>query len=257
MSLEVGPAIKYGVKRPLEKDGLMLVAALWIVMVVNEAMGQTTASGFMDEFMGEELPAGAGQFLGSDMVAPLALPIPNAVATLLGLVASILTLTVIIVAYRSFVEEGAESVAEESYQRNIVSATIHAFIASIVFAILVGIGIVLLVIPGIFLAVSLAFFLAVISLEDVGFVEGLQQSWELTKGERFDVFLMGVGMVVVWIVIGIVGGIVGGALGFGSAALGVIVGTAFSAYSSAFSVGTLTHAYLQLSEDAEEAPSVE
>lgn len=257
MSLEVGSAIKYGVKRPLERDGLMVVAVLWIVMLVNEAMGQTTASGVMQEFMGEELPAGAGEFLGSDMVAPLALPIPNAVATLLGLVASILTITVMIVAYRTFVEETGESIPEESYQRNIVSTTIHGFIASIVFGILFVIGLVLLVIPGIFIAVSLAFFLAIIALEDVGFVEGLQQSWELTKGKRFDVFLLGVGIVVVGLVIGIVGGIVSGALGFGSAALGAIVGIAFSAYSSAFTVGTLTHAYLQLDEDTEATPSAE
>lgn len=252
MSLEVGSAIKYAVKRPLERDGLMVLAVLWAVMVVNQAASQTTAEGYMDTFLQEDLPEQFETFM--DMATPLALPIPDSVAMLLGLLASILTVTVFVVGHRTFVEEAADSIPEENYRRNIVMTTIHAFIGYIVFRVLVIVGTVLLVIPGVFLWVSLALYLAVISIKDVSFVEGLQQSWGLTKGNRFDMFLFGVGLLVVFIVLEIVGGIASTALGFGSPALGSLVGIAFSAYGSLIVVGGIVHTYLQLDEEAGDVP---
>ncbi len=254
MSLEIGSAIKYGIKRPLEKDGLMVLAALWLVMVVDEVMSQTAAAGMMETVMQDQVP---GEFdFFTQMAAPLALPIPSSLAWILGLVASIVTIGVFVVGYRTFVQEGGESIPEENYQRNILKTTLHGFVGSIVFSILVVIGLILLIVPGIFLAVSLAFYLTIIALKDVSFVEGLQQSWGLTSGHRFDIFLFGVGLVVVFIVLGIVGAIASAALGFGSPAVGELIGVAFSAYGSLIVIGGLVHAYLQLDEDMGDAPAV-
>ncbi|MFP4632534.1 MAG: hypothetical protein ACOCT0_00170 [Halobacteriota archaeon] len=257
MSLDVGTALKYGVKRPLERDGLMLVAALWIVSIVNTAMSQTTAGGLVEDMFGDQLPADAPFGGGmTEAAMPLALPIPGSVAWLLGILASIVTIAVMIVAYRAFVEAGGDSLPAGSTS-NLLMPTVHGFIGGIVFGILVGIGLVLLIIPGIFLAVSLAFYLAIIALKDVSFIEALQQSWGITKGERFNIFLLGVGFVVIYIVVGIIGGIASGILGFGSPALGEIAGLLFSGYASALVIGAVSHAYLQIDEDAGSPPSAD
>lgn len=66
------------------------------------------------------------------------------------------------------------------------------FIASsILYGIIVGIGLVLLIVPGIILALKLQFFGYFIEDKDSGPVEALRQSWEVTKGVKWELFVFG------------------------------------------------------------------
>lgn len=257
--LDVGGAIKYGVKRPLEKDGLMVLGLIWAVALLNEIAEQSAAEGLVSGFAmrgieqaRRETP-GASQelqmvedFIMDATVMPLAL-VPSSVAIPLGILASILMITAYIVGYRTFVNPGSDSLPSESTS-NLLMTTVHGFIGSIVVSILVAIGLILLIIPGIFLMISFAFYLAYIALHDVSFIEGMKRSWGLTSGNRFGIFLFGVGLVFVFIGLWIVGGIASFVVGIGGALPGELVSVAFGAYGSAIVVGGLAHAYIQLEE---------
>lgn len=65
------------------------------------------------------------------------------------------------------------------------------FGASILMGLAVLLGIVLLVIPGIFLAVRLSQFQFAIIDQKLGPIDGLRASWEITKGNFWNLFLLG------------------------------------------------------------------
>ena len=73
-------------------------------------------------------------------------------------------------------------------------------IASIIVALIVTIGFALLIIPGIYLCIRLQFFLAFIVEENAGIIESIQRSWEITKGQTMDLFLLALTMVLITIV---------------------------------------------------------
>lgn len=61
--------------------------------------------------------------------------------------------------------------------------------AGIVASILITIGMMLLIVPGIILACGLAATVAVVVAEDLGPIDALKRSWELTRGYRMTIFL--------------------------------------------------------------------
>ena len=77
---------------------------------------------------------------------------------------------------------------------------ISVLIAAIVVSIVVGIGFVLLLIPGIYLSVRLAFYLQAIIDQKVGPIESLSKSFEITKGYFWQIFGLGIVLVVVNII---------------------------------------------------------
>ncbi|HTN01956.1 MAG TPA: DUF975 family protein, partial [Planctomycetaceae bacterium] len=62
---------------------------------------------------------------------------------------------------------------------------------NIVFAIAVGIGFVLCIIPGIIVALALSPFAMVLIAEDLPGIESLSRAWELTKGNRLTLLVLG------------------------------------------------------------------
>ena len=65
-------------------------------------------------------------------------------------------------------------------------------IASVVVCIGVSVGFVLLILPGIYLAVRWYFFPWVLVDKGVGAFEALRQSWEMTRGSFWNLFLLGI-----------------------------------------------------------------
>jgi uncharacterized membrane protein len=63
-------------------------------------------------------------------------------------------------------------------------------IASIVVAVIVMIGFILLIIPGIYLALRLQFFGWAIVDKEVGPFEAIQESWAITEGSAWNLFLL-------------------------------------------------------------------
>ncbi len=68
-------------------------------------------------------------------------------------------------------------------------------IAGIIYTVIITIGIFLLIIPGIYLALRLQFFMAYIVEEDAGIIESLQRSWEITKDQALQLFLLALVMI--------------------------------------------------------------
>lgn len=64
-------------------------------------------------------------------------------------------------------------------------------LCNIVFAIAVGIGFVLCIIPGIIVALALSPFAMVLIAEDLPGIESLSRAWELTKGNRLTLLVLG------------------------------------------------------------------
>lgn len=67
-------------------------------------------------------------------------------------------------------------------------------IANLLTAVIVVIGCCLLIIPGIYLAIRLQFYAAFIVEEDAGILDSLKRSWEITKGQGGQLFLLGLVM---------------------------------------------------------------
>ncbi|OCW94019.1 hypothetical protein A9168_09150 [Macellibacteroides sp. HH-ZS] len=82
------------------------------------------------------------------------------------------------------------------------------FIANLLLVIIVGIGLCLLILPGIYLGVRLQYFTAVIVEDNGGIISSMKRSWEITKGNFWPLFLLGLtyfGIAILGILIFVVG----------------------------------------------------
>lgn len=88
-------------------------------------------------------------------------------------------------------------------------------IANIIYSIIVIVGLIIFIIPGIYLAIRLQFFMVFIVQEDAGIMESLRMSWNITKGNAMQLFLLGlamIGITIVGLILLIVGVFVAGPL---------------------------------------------
>lgn len=67
----------------------------------------------------------------------------------------------------------------------------YYILGAIIYAIITGIGVLLLIIPGIYLGLRLQFYTYLIVDREMGPVEALKKSWEITKGSAWNLFLFG------------------------------------------------------------------
>lgn len=65
------------------------------------------------------------------------------------------------------------------------------FVVNLLYGIAVGIGFTLCIIPGIFLSIRWIFAPYIMATENVGITEAFGRSWQLTKGNFWDLFLLG------------------------------------------------------------------
>lgn len=243
MSVDIGQAIQEGGKRTLARNGLILVAIFWVLSVLNGLFGNTIARNAMGQLPGGMVPVDVA---GPPVMGPT-LGIPSGVAGLLSLLVGLISAVVGAAALRTFVTAETESLPSEHFTRNLVWMLINLIVGGIVFGIVVGIGFVLLVIPGLFLLVSLFFWNVYVIVEDENFIDGFQDSWQLTKGNRLVLFLLGVIVVIIAAVIGAIFGIprpfVGGFVGLAIAQIG-------GAFGTVFTIAVAARTYRQLSGGA-------
>ena len=65
---------------------------------------------------------------------------------------------------------------------------VFIFIATILYLLIGGIGLIVLIIPGIFLMTKLFFFDCAILLDNKGIISSFEKSWQITKGNWWEVF---------------------------------------------------------------------
>ena len=240
--MDIGQAIEEGGKRTVARNGLYFVAITWILSLLDQLFGNTVAQSFMNQ-----VPTGAGpagQF-GQPAVGP-SLGLNPAIASVLSFVLSLVGLVVVAAALRTFVTEDTETLPGERFTHNLLWVVVNLFVGLIVFWIAVAIGLVLLIVPGLFILVSLFFWEVYVAVEDQNFVEGFQNSWGLTGGNRIMLFVLGVLVVIIWAVIagvfGVVGAVLPGVIGLAIAQIG-------SAFGGVFAIATAARTFLQLTED--------
>lgn len=68
----------------------------------------------------------------------------------------------------------------------------YYFLVTLVYTILVVLGFVFLIIPGVILSIGLLFTRYYIAENRLGFMNAFQSSWEITKGNRWKIFLFGI-----------------------------------------------------------------
>lgn len=122
-------------------------------------------------------------------------------------------------------------------------------VASIVVTILVGIGLLLLVLPGVFLALSFYFVTQRIAVEDENFVEAMSESWALAKGERLELFVLAVVLVVLSFAVGLPTLVLADA----APLVSTLYNLAVSAPVAVFGTATVSRAYVQLTAASDEA----
>jgi hypothetical protein len=221
MSLDISKALSDGFSRTFERNGLLLMLVFLAFGAVDAVAGQTLSAAFarFARQQLEQLPPGAmagpagtagpaGAFPGAEQT-PLALPLPLPAALVAVLVVALVAEAVRIVAVRTLVSDETERIPESFVSRNIVMATLNGFVGGFVVLILVGVGLLFLVVPGVFLAISFFFVRQEIAVEDKNFVEALSGSWELTSGNRLELFVLVVVLVLIGPIVSFVIGLAG------------------------------------------------
>ncbi len=236
MSLEVLEALKEGFSDAVSRNGLVFMAAAYVLGVVSTVGTQSSLSGMFPSFSGIAAP----------QATPLAVGGPAVLWGLVALLAWIGTVVLSIGVIRSFVNRKTEAIDKDYFKRNMLMAVVNIVVGGIVFGLAVGLGLILLVVPGIFIAVSLIFWQVYIAEEDQNFIDAFSNSWDLAKGNRLDLFLLGIAVFLVGIAVGLVFGIPSTALGFLSPKIAALVAGIGNAFTTVFTLATLANAYNQL-----------
>lgn len=239
MSVDIGQAIQEGGKRTFARNGLYLVVITWVLSVLSGLFSASVVRGMLQDFPGQGpmAPAPMGPSLG----------LSPAVAGILSLLVSLVGLVVAAATIRTFVTDDTETLPGSRFTRNLVWMVVNLIVGWIVFSIVVGIGFVLLVLPGIFLLVSLFFWNVYVIVEDQNFIEGFQNSWALTRGNRIMLFILGVVVVIIGVVISWIFSVpqLVGLTGW----IGLLVSTIGSAFVAVFLQATVARTYVQLTTD--------
>lgn len=241
MSLDIGSALRKGAERTVKRNGLIIAGLLFAVSILTTVFSNSMIQAMVNEgLMPAEYAAGE---------IPLALGVSSTFSGILLGIGMLASAFVGIAAIRTFVSSETETVPKENFTRNAVMALLNLAIGSIAFTLIVGLGTIAFVIPGIFLLVSLYFWNVFVIVEDQNFIEAFKSSWNMTRGNRLELFGLGVIVVIAAMVVGAVSGLLAAFMEMG---IGASVASIFeqipSAFISAFSLATLAQAYNQLRE---------
>lgn len=253
MTLDIGEALRDGVDRLTTTNGFVLLGAFVLLGVLSAVITQTVTAESVARLV--EFARQQGEPIDPSRFGPtpLALGLPLTVSLVLAFLVALLAEVVHIVAIRTFVSEERSTVPLDFLQRRIAWVTFNGFFGGIVVGVLVILGLFLLIVPGVFLYVGFFFVRQEIAVEDKNFVDAMADSWQLTKGNRVEVFVLGL----VLLFVELVAGIPSVALGSVDPTAAVLVGAVLSAVAGAFVVATAARAYVQLRESEEESRSDE
>jgi hypothetical protein len=259
MTLDIGRAVSEGASRLTSRAGLTLIGAFLLVgvasTVAQQALNVAAFEGLVRAaeaagtgpdapFTPEQLEQLRGQFRTARQTSPLAVSIPALVAVGLVFVLALVAEAVTLAAVRTFAVPEENGLPSDATRR-LPMATLNGFVGGFVVAVLVTLGLLMFVLPGLFLYVVFIFLRQEIAVGDRNFVDALAESYELTKGNRFQVL----GLVVALIVVTFAGALPSTVLSFADLTLaGTVVGLLVSPLIAVFGVAVTTRAYVQLRE---------
>ena len=258
MSLRIGAALREGARRTFTRDGLVLVVVFVLIGIATALATQTLLADAFDGIV-ETLrtePGAAPDDLTPQEIdeiettfesqTPFALPVSPVVAGLLLVVTAVLAEAANLVAVRAFFAESGRALSGELVRRNIVVATLNGIVGGIVVQVVIAIGLVFLIVPGVFFAIAFLFLRQEIAIEDTSFVDAMADSWQLTSGDRLELFALVLGVVVLVTVISTAMPLV---FGIASPLLGAVVSILLGGVTAVFGTAVVTRAYAQLHAD--------
>ncbi|MCK8825939.1 hypothetical protein [Fuchsiella alkaliacetigena] len=111
----------------------------------------------------------------------------------LGIVLQVIDYILDIIVYLGFIKIAFKFYDDEEVSYGDLFSQSHLFFkfigGMILYVLISGIGFILLIIPGVILAIKLFFFDYFIIDKDYGVIESLKESYALTKGVKFNLFL--------------------------------------------------------------------
>lgn len=182
MAIDIGAALRDGTRRLGGPGGGQLVAAFAVVVLASTVRDSASLANMRAAEAG--LPAAAIP------ATPLAVDLPPAALTMVGVVLAFATEAVYVVGVRSMVHEDAGPISLRLATRRLPRATVDSLLAGIVVKVAVAVGLVLFVLPGLYLAGALAFTRQEVAVEDRGVVEALRASWSRTDGDRAELAVL-------------------------------------------------------------------
>ena len=265
MGIDIGQAFREGASRTAGKNGLILAAAFTGIALLTIVLFQSLlVAGFesaLSAFQSAS-PAELGleQSEYDDTVAEFETALeevrstaPLALGVSAGLAAGGLLFVVLaseavsIIAVRVFAATDSDAVSSDVITENILLATLNGFVGAIVVWGLILLGSLFFLLPGIILAVLFYFLRQEIALKGKNFVQGMADSWRLTKGHRLEVFLIGAALVIVSRLEEASSAV----LGIFSTTVGTVVAAIIGGLLAAFGAAVATRAYVQIDEDTE------
>ncbi|MDR9430399.1 MAG: hypothetical protein RI568_06825 [Natronomonas sp.] len=265
MGIDIGQALREGASRTAAKNGLVLAVAFAGIALLTTVLLQSLTVTLFDSML-SFLQGMSPQEMGIDpaeyeqMISEFEMALENVRSTspfALGLsagaaFAGILVLALVaeaasIVAVRVFATESAESASRALVTENILLATLNGFVGGIVVWGLIIVGSLFFLLPGIVLAVLFYFLRQEIALKDKNFVQAMADSWRLTKGNRIEVFIIGV----VLVIVSRLEEVSSAAVGTVSTPAGTIVAAIVGGLLTAFGAAVVTRAYVQIDDSAE------
>lgn len=209
MSIDIRHALKEGLHRSLERNGVVLFVVFLVFGAVTEVATQSVLATLLPQTL-ELLQETAQRPLRPQFIQilerpqPLAVPIPVGVAIALFFGMLVLGQMARVLSDRTFISDESERLHEPG--RWIVPATLSSIAGVLIIAVLftllyvpiVFFGLIspllsrlwslIAVVIAIVLAISFFFFRQEIASEDVGPIDALTNSWSLVSGERLKVF---------------------------------------------------------------------
>jgi hypothetical protein len=228
MTLDIETALRDGFDRTTTRNGGVLAAAFvalgLVSTTVNQSLVRVWAESILDELaenppslegtdltteeyqdLISEIRDTVGETLPISYLESLSVPELLALVFVLAFVAEAIRL----VAIRVFVSHETESIPRALVTRNLGWAVLNGVVGGIIAGILIAVASIFLIIPGIFLAISFLFLRQEIAVEDKNFVEALSGSWELTSGNRLELFVLVVVLVLIGPIVSFVIGLAG------------------------------------------------
>jgi|AntDeeMinimDraft_5_1070356.scaffolds.fasta_scaffold20108_2 uncharacterized membrane protein len=258
MSLRIGTALREGARRTFTRDGLVLAVVFVVIGIVSTISFLTLLANGIDgllELMRANQGTGDAEFAleqiravesVADALDPLTLPVSSAVAWLLVALTAVLAEAVNIVAVRAFFADSGRALSGSLVRRNLPLATLNGVVGGIIVNIVVAIGLLFLIVPGIFFAIAFLFLRQEIAIEDQNFVDALADSWQLTKGNRLELFALVLGVAILVAIVTRVPPLLFGTV---SPTASILVSILVGGVTTVFGTAVITRAYAQLHAD--------
>lgn len=260
MGIDIGQALREGVSRATARNGLLLAAVFAGVALLTTVLLQTllvsateSALTTFQSLSPQEMGVGQAEYEEAiaelemtleqvKAASPLALGI-SAGAAAGGLFAMALVAEAAsIVAVRVFSTDETETIPSDVVTGNILLATLNGLVGKVIVWGLIIIGSLFFLLPGIVLAVLFYFLRQEIALKDKNFVQAMADSWRITKGNRLEVFLIGLVLFLVSQLEQVTSAVVGIVSTTGGTVVAAIVGGLLAAFGAAVA----TRAYVQI-----------